>query len=336
LWPLFNHIWTGDWRTNVYTLQWSYDKVGFGIGYGPNKEEGHTLTKGWRNARSDLKFYFRDLYGFTADPSLERFAAQRFGWGGGIGLSWLLVIAGVLTGIRRSWIWLLSSLLVVLVVAQMAYWIGSSVNGAAAYSVRYYFEATFAVCLVSAYGVVKVARWLQRRAPSAISQAVFPTTFVTRLRAAWRSWFPVYFLLLAACGLSFVGYSPARLREPLPPQWKDGLWRYNKVGNGQLERIEAIRAQYGNSDQPVLIVVLRNPDPEIRDNWRDHATAMALTSPFLDSEIVVARVFEVDEVSEFIRRFPNRLVLYQVGEQLYSSVEAAMGGTAQDEAGLGS
>ncbi|MBX3064307.1 MAG: glycosyltransferase family 39 protein [Anaerolineae bacterium] len=329
LWPLFNYIWTGDWRTNVYTLQWSYDRVGFGIGYGPNQQEGHTLTKGWRNARNDLQFYFRDLNGFTLDPSLERIIAKMTGWGAGAGLAWLLIALGLLAGHRRVWIWLLFALLVSIVMAQMAYWIGSSVNGSAAYSVRYYYEATFAICLVSAYGIVALARLLNGKLASTAANAAF----VTKLKAAWQSWSPVYVLLLICCGLSLVGFTPARLRQPLPPEWNDGLWRYNKVGGEQIAQIEAMRQQYGQPGQQILIVVLRNPDPTIKDNWRDHATAMALTSPFLDSDVIVARVFEVADISEFTRRFPQRLVLYQIGEHLYSSVEAALRGAAQDTAG---
>src|SRR5437762_6384737 len=62
LWPLFNQLWTGDWKTNVYTLLWPYDIVGFGPGHGI-MDGGHNLEYGWRNARADLVVYMRDLFG---------------------------------------------------------------------------------------------------------------------------------------------------------------------------------------------------------------------------------------------------------------------------------
>src|SRR5262245_49658855 len=61
LWPVFNQIWTGNWRTNVYTLLWEYDQVGFGPGHGLPSLGGHSLELGWRNARADLTIYMRDL-----------------------------------------------------------------------------------------------------------------------------------------------------------------------------------------------------------------------------------------------------------------------------------
>jgi hypothetical protein len=80
-----------------------------------------------------------------------------------------------------------------------------------------------------------------------------------------------------------------------------------------------------------LLVILRNPDRDIRDNWRDYSSLMAATSPYLDSDIVVARIFEPEEVQDFLRRFPERLVLYQIGEHVYTSMEEAL---ATERAGL--
>jgi hypothetical protein len=357
LWPIFNQIWTGDWRTNVYTLQWPYDRVGFGIGYGPNTTDGHTLAKGWRNARADLKFYFRDLFGFTLDPSVNAYAETQFNYGLGVGLSYLLIVAGLIAGRKSDWIGLLFELLVALVILQMAYWIGSSVNGAAAYSVRYYYEATFAICLVSAYGVVSIANTLRSRHQLGVfstitlrtretlikylngvrdggdqTMPVHQATFIERLKSAWQMWGIGYFLLLVACGVSLFGYTPARFREPLPPNWNDGLWRYNAIGQGQLDTIQKIREKSGHPTQPVAIMVLHDPDPNVKDNWRYYGAALAETSPFLDSDIVVARVFEVSDIPEFAKRFSNRLVLYQIGQQLYLSVDEALAGVAQDRA----
>jgi hypothetical protein len=315
LWPLFNHVTTGDWRTNTYTLLWRYDKVGFGEGYGLNRG-GHTLTWGWRNARADLREWLRDLYGFTMQPGFEEYARANWVYGAGAGLSWIPVIAGLIVGRRKTWTWLLFGQFVCLVGAGLFYWIGAVVHGSAAYSVRYYYEATFAVSLVAGNGVVVWAQSLRRPRP-----ALNLGRFSGRLRLAWNQLWPGYVILFIAVGLSIAGYTPARFREPLPPDWDQGLYQYNKASRVQLDAIQALR---GNDPRPVLLVILRNPDREIRDNWRDYAAMMAATSPYLDSDIVVARIFEPDEVQEFLRRFPERLVLYQIGEHFYTSVEEAL------------
>jgi 4-amino-4-deoxy-L-arabinose transferase-like glycosyltransferase len=354
LWPIFNQIWTGDWRTNVYTLQWPYDRVGFGIGYGPNQQEGHTLAKGWRNAREDLKFYWRDLFGFTVDSSFTDYAAQNWGWGWGSGLAWALILLGLVRGWRNEWVWLMAQILAALVIGQLFYWIGSSVNGAAAYSVRYYYEATFAICLLCAYGIASAVRALHRlpATPVVVSahaeqygatvdtrtinylngvqdrqgRVSVPsgTTFESRFVRAWQSFPTGYAVLLVACGLSLAGFTPARFKQPLPPQWDLGLFRYNKIGQPQLDAIAAARQQLPDPTKPLLIVVLHHPDKSIADNWRDYAAAMSRTSPFLDSDIVVARLFDKEDIPEYLRRFPNRSVLYQIGEQLSPSVEIAL------------
>jgi hypothetical protein len=43
----------------------------------------------------------------------------------------------------------------------------------------------------------------------------------------------------------------------------------------------------------------------------------------------VVRVFNKEEAPSMIERFPGRLVLYQIDETLYNSVEAAEAGALQ-------
>ena len=167
LWPLFSHVTTGDWRTNTYTLLWQYDKVGFGEGYGLNRG-GHNLTWGWRNARADLREWLRDLYGLTMAPAFEEYARANWVYGAGIGLSWIPVVAGLIVGRRKTWTWLFFGQFLCLVVAGLLYWIGAVVHGSAAYSVRYYYEATFAVSLVAGNGVVVWAKRCAIHAPPSI------------------------------------------------------------------------------------------------------------------------------------------------------------------------
>jgi hypothetical protein len=128
---------------------------------------------------------------------------------------------------------------------------------------------------------------------------------------------------LVIVGFSLISYTPARFKESLPG-WPEGLYHYNKVGQYQLDAINAMRARYGQPGQPILIVILRSPDPKAEDNWRNYGAAMAVTSPYLDSDIIVVRVFEKEDAPEIAKRFPGRLVLYQIGEDLYNSADEAI------------
>ena len=412
-WAAYNQITTGDWKTDTYLMLWSYDKPGFGTGYGL-MDGGHTLAYGFRNARADMEVYLRDLFGWTIHPAAADYLNSNVGWGAGTGLSWLVIVIGLVAGRKQEWIWLFFLLFVALVIAQMTYWIGSVVYGTAAYSTRYWYEATFGMCLVGGYGIVAWARsirgsayWLLslvliaiffvaviaygviiayavvaaaviymvysalRRSPgggrkTAIVEAggglpAIPAsdspdtpevehfgnapsipvhinylngiespkahknrpntaTFLGRLQAAWDSLWPGYIILELAVMASLIGYTPARFQEPAAG-WPNGLFRYNEVGQQQVQQIDDMRAKYGKPDQKVLIVVLHSPDPTKGDDWRDYGAAMAMTSPYLDSDIIVARVFDSEEAPDFVKRFPDRLVLYQIGQTMAPTID---------------
>jgi len=128
--PLYQYAATGDARQNLYLLVWSYDRVGFGEGYGAH---GHTLEKGIRQTGWDLSLTASDLFGwqtgsmFTADnqikPELKDHLLNQgdywpptpsFGLtlpSGDtkdipfIGLSWVLLPFGLLIGFKRRWWW---------------------------------------------------------------------------------------------------------------------------------------------------------------------------------------------------------------------------------------
>jgi len=76
--------------------------------------------------------------------------------------------------------------------------------------------------------------------------------------------------------------------------------------------------------KPVLVVVLQDPNPGIDDDWRNYGALMAATSPYLNSDIIVGRVFDKADVDQFVQRFPGRQVLYEVGEKLYRTVDDAL------------
>jgi 4-amino-4-deoxy-L-arabinose transferase-like glycosyltransferase len=352
-WGIYNYLTTGDWKTDTYTLLWDYDTPGFGPGHGLMTVNGvshvHTLEFGFRNMRQDMGVYLRDLFGFTMDPGVEKYLEDNVGWGAGIGLSWLLVLAGLIAGRKHEWIWLFAEIFIAVVIAQMTYWIGSVVYGTAAYSLRYWYEATFAVCLVGGYGAVAWIRAIrgkperQRKGQATTSSAgtnnpividyleglddtgITPNvakarTFGSRLGVAWETLWPGYILLEIAVLASLLGYTPARFQEPAAG-WPNGLFRYNKVGQDQVEEINSMR----QPGQKVLLLILHDPSPGVPDDWRNYGAAMALTSPYLDSDIIVVRVFEKENVDEVVKRFSGRLVLYQVGDHLYRTLEQALG-----------
>jgi hypothetical protein len=152
------------------------------------------------------------------------------------------------------------------------------------------------------------------------------TTFAGRLKLAWNVLWPGYILLLVLVTASVFGYTPERFRESLR-DWPNGLYGFNKVGQYQLQALNKLR----DPGKKVLVIVLRSPNPGVEDNWRDYGALMAETSPYLDSDIVVARLFDTDAVEDFKRRFSDRQVLYQVGEEFYRTLDEATRGADSDK-----
>jgi hypothetical protein len=355
-WAIYNQMTTGDWKTDTYTLLWDYDTPGFGPGHGLMTVNGvphvHTLEFGFRNMRQDMVVYLRDLFGFTMSPGIAQYLQDNLGWGVGIGLSWILVLAGLLAGRKHEWMWLFAEIVLAVIIAQMTYWIGSVVYGTAAYSLRYWYEMTFAICLVAGYGTIAWIRAIRPKPEPKKKGAaaelpkdgtvtidylegledtgetppvVQSRTFGGRLSAAWNILWPGYIILEIAVMASLLGYTPARFVEPAAG-WPNGLFRYNKVGQNQIDQINAMR----QPGQKTLIIVLNDPDPLVQDDWRNYGGAMYLTSPYLDSDVILARVFDKDNVDEVVKRFSGRLVLYQVGEHLYRTEDEALGKSTAD------
>src|SRR5260221_5793036 len=197
-WPGVNQIWTGDWKTNTYNLPWAHDIPGFGEGHGL-MAGGDTVDFGFRNARTDIGVYFRDLFGFTMDPAIDEYLSRNVGWGAGIGLSWLLVLAGIIAGRKKEWVWLFFEIFLALVIVQMTYWIGSVVYGTAAYSLRYWYEATFAVCLVAGDGVVAWAKTVRGSGTWVLGLLAIAVLYVAAVAYGWAG-------AGLVIGLSLIGY----------------------------------------------------------------------------------------------------------------------------------
>ena len=101
----------------------------------------------------------------------------------------------------------------------------------------------------------------------------------------------VYAALAVMILASLLGYTPARLTA---------LWRFNNVGGDKLAALDALR-----DGRPVLIVV----SGSATRSWRDWGAYMALTSPFLDSDVIAARTRDSATLDAVLRQFPGRQVL---------------------------
>ncbi len=172
--PAYLWMVTGSPTTNLYTLIWPYDRLGFGPAIGPYG--GHTLRQALRNAYADLYLWSADLFGWPR-------------------LSWLPVLVGCVLAAhhpnreRRLWAGLLAVPFAVLVLLHMTYWVGAQVYGP-----RYYYEAHAGLAVLAAAGLNGAATWI-----------------TSRLRT--RPGFVLSALLAAGLAVNLSAYLPQRLEE---------------------------------------------------------------------------------------------------------------------------
>lgn len=324
--PLFNATATGDPAKNLYTLVWNYDRIGFGECCGRNV---HRLEKAFNHTRFDLSLTAADLFGWQIEPVNN---AMRDHWLNeadtypGTGLSHLLLPLGVWVGItagggwRRgrwlvlwaivmlswyfgarglpsdvlsrpdfSWLWVLVALGGILL---PLWWINAPRPrwtwvlwslvlgiilvqmtywiGSQRYSTRYYYEALAAAALLAALPIA----WLARRAP--------------------RRWW-VYIPFAAILLYSLYAYSTPRINV---------LYRYNRIGAEVIAEVNARR-----DGQPALVIVTGPGSGDGQVRWRAMGSLMAVTSPFLDSDIVVAWNYADGVREQIIARFPDRRII---------------------------
>jgi hypothetical protein len=327
--PWFNYLATGNPWQNLYRLVWSWDRVGFGEGYGPH---AHSLRQGFAQARFDLSLAAADLFGWqleSIDGRMIRHFQIESGYYPGHGMSFVLLPFGLLLGTvgfvdgRRkllaaliaswslgalgwallpahlatpvlgrtvaqwlgmasdasvhpgfSWFWIVAALLWLLVPLPLlerwqspraSYtWVFAAIAlatvivqmtywiGAQRYGPRYYFGALSSAALLSALALAGLARVLGR-----------------------RGWVVLGALLLLSV-LGLVRYSLPRIAT---------LYRFNQISPALIEGAEARR----DGERPVVVIVNGpNSGPE-RVRWRSYGSLMAVTSPYLDGEIVAAR-----------------------------------------------
>jgi len=337
--PLFNTIATGNPRENLYTRIWSYDTLGFGECCGRNI---HTLEKGFRHARFDISLTASDLFGWEVGEITQAHLVHlqtRANYWLNTGLSFIPLLIGVVTallwgahsykqGAARmialaswvvgavawcivpvvylpasqiqdptfSWLWIVLGLLwslfplfacvVFNASRSMVYtWLFIGVAlcivilqmaywiGSQRYSTRYWYEALGAISLLSALGFV----WL--------------------MRGRWLK-MAVYGVFGVLLLYGFYDYSLPRI---------NALYRFNNIGQDMLD---AVKERAG--DDPVLVLIRGEATGDNRIMWSAYATLTASTSPYLDGQIVAARVY--GDFEERVRAlFPDRRVILMEG-----------------------
>lgn len=338
----YNAAATGSAGTNLYTLVWSYDRIGFGTCCG---RSGHNLEKAFRHARFDMSLAAADLFGWQINgwsgqalpDELRTFLLTDASYWQPIGLSFLLLPFGIVIGLlwlgtRQTWprrllwlglwlmgavawcvlpvtrfppalltspasawlwlalglLWLLLPLLVVIRVPspQVRYtWLLVAATGclivlqmgywvgSQRYSTRYWYEAIGAVCILSALPLATLMRG--RR---------------TRLL--------IYGGLALALLYSYTNYSVPRVSV---------LYQFNNVARARLADLDTHR----EDDRPVLLLVYGDATGDNRVSWRAYSSFIAVTDPFLTSDIVAARIGPTDETlrEQVLAMFPDRQLI---------------------------
>jgi hypothetical protein len=317
--PLFNYAATGNPRTNLYTLVWEYDQVGFGYGYGRHV---HSLEKGFRHVRFDLSLTAADMFGWqlgAITAELQEHLRSEDDYWPVIGISWILLPVGLLIGLWRqrvfAGIWILVGAIIVSLTPSLPsiliqdpdfawLWLRVGILWMViplAVFARQDKRIVWAWLLFSVIVVlvgVHLAYWIgsQRYSTRYYFEALTAVSLLSALPLAWlarrmKRWL-VYVLVGAALLWSLYGYSTPRI---------SALYHFNHVEQDHIDAVLARR----DGDRPVLVLVHGN---DVR--WRALGSLMALTSPYLDSEIVVAWDTLVPGMAdEILARFPDRQVI---------------------------
>ncbi|MDQ7035375.1 MAG: glycosyltransferase family 39 protein [Anaerolineae bacterium] len=143
--------------------------------------------------------------------------------------------------------------------------------GSQRYSTRYYYEALTAAALLTALPLAWLAQKVNR--PLVIG-AVLLLTVVTLYH-----------------------YSTPRIMA---------LYRFNGISSELIAGVEERRTD----DSPVLVIINGDATGDNRVRWRAYAALMAVTSPYLDSDIVGARDYGSSGMREqIVAQFPNRQII---------------------------
>jgi len=187
-----------------------------------------------------------------------------------LGMLWLLLPLSLFIRLRATPAVPYTWLLLSIVVGIVVVQMGYWI-GSQRYSTRYYYEALTAAALLSALPLAWVAQRSSRVA--------------------------IYGFVLLISVVSFYHYSTPRIMA---------LHGFNNIDRQKLVELE----QHRENDRPVLLIVKGENSGENRVRWRSYGVYMAVTSPFLDSDIVVARDFgRLNNRERILDQFPNREII---------------------------
>jgi 4-amino-4-deoxy-L-arabinose transferase-like glycosyltransferase len=325
--PLYNYAASGNPRQNLYLLVWEYDQLGFGPGYGRNI---HTLEKGLHQTRWDLSLTAADLFGWQTGhitPELQEHLKTRADYWPNLGLSWILLPAGMWIEFkrrRRLWaIWLMVGAALFMLSANLARetlqdpafantWLLLAAIWLYApfllllFTQRdpqvswTYLLVTIPLMLIGLH----IAYWIgsQRYSTRYYYEALTAFALISAIPLGWlaqslTSKWVIYAVLAVVSVYSLYAYSTPRIAT---------LYRFNWVSPELIDAAQARRID----GRPLLVLVTGT---DVR--WRAYGSLMASTSPFLDSDIVAAWDSGVDGVRETILDlFPDRQVIEMTGQ----------------------
>lgn len=333
--PINNYVAVGSPTKDLYTLVWSYDTIGFGECCGRN---GHTLEKGIRQARFDLSLTAADLFGWqvgsltqadgTLKPEVQNHILNEGDYWEELGISWILLPFAFIVAYRRkaffvaiwvavaygwvrfaldfqggaqltnpafAWAWILTAL--AWLYLPLLFWRDRQ-------RVWTWILWSVAVGLV----IFQMTYWIgsQRYSTRYFFEGLTAIAIISALPLAWLaqrvSRSLVYGLLAVALAYSLYFYSTPRI---------SALKGFNFIDQRQIEAVEARR----EGDQPILVLINGN---SVR--WRAFGSLMGVTSPYLNSDIVVAWNYEGtdgDVKQGILARFPGYQVIEMNAQDNY-------------------
>lgn len=215
-----------------------------------------------------------------------------------VAFAWLFAPFLVLRRRTEVWTWLLVAVTLSLLGFQMTYWIGAQ-----RYGTRYYYEALTAVAIIAALPVAALVRTQGKNRTEVTGLrtekdyiGVSEVTPVENpsLSPQLSVLSPIlYGVFLGVLISSLIGYSLPRIGV---------LTGFNRVSWQQVRAVEA-RQEPGRA----VLVIVNGADVR----WRAFGSLMAVTSPYLDSPIVVGWNYADTAVlrDQIIARFPDRQVI---------------------------
>ena len=356
--PINNYVAVGTPTKDLYTLVWSYDQIGFGPCCG---RSGHNIEKGIRQARFDLSLTAADLFGWemgslrptdatispttpneplpqqigdwlvSINPTLKNHLLNEANYltPGYLGLSWILLPFAFIVAYRRktifiviwvaaafgwvefalnyqhgelmqnptfSWAWVITTL--VWLYLPLFFW-------------RDRVRAWTWILWSAAVGLVvmQMAYWIgsQLYTTRYFFEGLSSIAIISALPIAWLarriSRRVIYGLLALVLVYSMYFYSIPRISV---------LNGFNFINQSLIDAVQARRT----GGKPVLVLI-----DGANARWRAIGPFMALTSPYLNSDIVGAWNYEGTNGNvrqQILDRFPDRQVIELNGSDNYA------------------